>query len=133
MDEKGFLKGRAAGVKVLVERREDGTKGDAGVVQGMPYILYCMIYSCWPILLDGARELITVIDGSDASGNTWVPAIINKGVYTQRYVAQAVVETFGELAYYAVSASGWTDDVLGREWIEHVYDKQSRFQYMFTT
>lgn len=40
MDEKGFLKGRAAGVKVLVERREDGTKGDAGVVQGMHMVLH---------------------------------------------------------------------------------------------
>lgn len=34
MDEKGFLKGRASGVQVLVERREDGSKGDAGVEQG---------------------------------------------------------------------------------------------------
>lgn len=67
-----------------------------------------------------------MIDGGDASGNTWAPAIIHKGVYTLVTVGTAILNEFGEDALYGVSPNGWTDNVLGRQWIEDVYDKQSR-------
>jgi hypothetical protein len=82
MDEKGFLMGRSASVKVICRR------GGKKVVK----------------IHDGARELIMVIETISAGGVVLPPSIIFKGVAIYKDWVALVEE--GDKAYFSVSTTG---------------------------
>ena len=65
---------------------------------------------------------MTVVEFIDDNGNSYKPLYIFKGQRLQ----QSWVENDPIGAYYATSENGWTSNVLGRDWLENVFDAQTK-------
>jgi hypothetical protein len=94
MDEKGFILGYSAKAKVICR----GGRRPPRITQ------------------DGTQELITVIECCSAGLKVLPSFIIYKGA--GQYMGWHS-ETSDPEAVFASSPNGWTDDLLGVEWIRH--------------
>jgi hypothetical protein len=99
MDEKGVLLGQAHKVKVKCHRGRNNPR----------------------YILDGYREIVTVIECISSDGRVIPPMYINKG---SRHLLgwHAGVQDKGQ-ATCAWSTKGWTDNELGLEWVEQNFEK----------
>ncbi|KAH0603952.1 uncharacterized protein H6S33_006983 [Morchella sextelata] len=108
MDEKGFMMGIAAKVKVICRFGRKNPR---------------LTYSC-------NRTWVTVIEAVSAAGVPVPPMIINQGVahYIGWYVG---VQKSGDAATFFYSPKGWTDSKLGMEWLIENFDKHTSNIYLF--
>jgi len=100
MDEKGFLLGQALKVKVICRR---GRKN--------PHYTQ-----------DGNRKIVTVtIECIAADGRVIPPMYLYKG--GKHLLGWHAGVQDKEQATFAWSTKGWTDNVLGLEWVEQNFEK----------
>jgi hypothetical protein len=78
-----------------------------------------------PYLADGNRENVTVVECVCANGSAIRPLVIFKGKRLQ----QSWVDGDPIGANYAVTPNGWTDNVIGVQWLAKVFDKQTDDHY----
>ena len=99
VDEKGFRQGISDRAKVIVRWRERGMTAK--------------------VATDGKRELITVIECISGDGQVLPPMIIYKGAgHYMGWYQHLDPEVVGDYKFVYTS-SGWTNQVLGLEWIKH--------------
>ena len=105
MDEKGLQMGKSARVKVICVR---GRKSP-------------------PLMKDGNRELITAIETIAADGSFLPPMIIYKG---QGQLAQwhNYLKAEDSQTVFSVSPKGWTNQVLGVEYLRLLFDPLTRLR-----
>jgi len=109
MDEKGFLLGVCQKTKRVFNRQlhEQGYLKGAGQA--------------------GNRDWITVLATICADGTHLPPAIIYEGKSGD--VSNSWLEDFDpkhQVAFFAASPNGWTNDELGRNWLERVFDRTTK-------
>jgi DDE superfamily endonuclease/Tc5 transposase DNA-binding domain len=109
VDEKGFLLGFSRTSKRVVSLEQLKSKRIAGASQ------------------DGSREFITLIASICADGSYLPPALIYQG---ESYDLQDTwLDDFDHLkdrAFFACSKNGWSDDILGLNWLEQIFDRSTR-------
>jgi hypothetical protein len=108
-DEKGFLIGLSRSTKGIVDIKALKSKRVLGASQ------------------DGSREFITLIASICADGSHLPPALIYQG--TSHDLQDTWLEDFDHsqhLACFASSEKGWSDDRLGLQWLEHVFDRYTK-------
>lgn len=98
MDEKGFMMGQAAKVKVICKA---GRKN--------PRLTH-----------SGNRTWVTVIEAISAVGVVIPPMIINQG--TAHYKGWYAGVKTQDVATFAYSPKGWTDSKLGMDWLINNFD-----------
>ena len=108
MDEKGFLMGLAQASKVICSC-EGGSK--------------------FKLPDDGNRELLTVIECVSGDGRV-IPSFISyKGAHHymgwHRFTDRDDISATFRFSY---AAKGWTNRILGMEWLVEVFDKETRDQ-----
>jgi hypothetical protein len=102
MDEKGFAMGQCDTCKVICRK---GRK--------IPQLAQ-----------DGTRTWVTVVEAVSAVGKVLPPMIINEGAgHYYGWYAELNEE---DQATFAFSPNGWTDSVLGLEWLRDNFDKYTR-------
>jgi hypothetical protein len=102
MDEKGFLMGRSARVKVILRRgKKRNFKSQ-----------------------DGTRKLITVIETVSAAGTTLPPMIIYQG--KAQYAGWYALVKAGDKTYFSRSSTGWTNSAIGLEYMRDVFEPNTR-------
>lgn len=74
------------------------------------------------VIADGNRENVTIIECICADGTSILPLYIFKGKCLQ----QSWIESDPLNTNYAASSNGWTDNEIGLEWLEKVFDAQTR-------
>lgn len=99
MDEKGFMMGIAAKVKVICHA---GRKNP------------CLTHS-------GNRSWLTVIEAISGAGTPLQPIIINQG--TVHYKGWYAVVEGQDIAKFSYSPKGWTDSKLGVDWLTDNFEK----------
>ena len=99
VDEKGFRLGISDRAKVICKRREREMTGK--------------------LATDGNRELITVIECVSGSGQAIAPFVIYKGASHYMGWYQHLDPQATEGWKFAYSSKGWTNRMLGLEWIKH--------------
>ena len=108
MDEKGLQMGKSARVKVICVR---GRRSP-------------------PLQTDGDRELVTAIETIAADGTVLPPMLIYKGKaqYTQwhQHLAEEDKDTI-----FSCSPKGWTDQVLGVEYLKLLFDPYTKHKYIY--
>jgi hypothetical protein len=73
---------------------------------------------------DGSREFITLIASISATPTCIPPALIYQGQSND--LQDTWLEDFDDskdLAFFASSEKGWSSDLLGLQWLEHVFDR----------
>jgi len=76
---------------------------------------------------DGSRDFITLIASICADGTHLPPALIYQSESGD--LQDSWLEDFDgkkESAYFASSEKGWSNEVLGLQWLEHVFDHNTR-------
>ena len=106
MDEKGFMLGQALKIKVICRKGRRNPRYTQG----------------------GNREMVTVIECVSADGSVLPPMYIYKGS-SHRIGWHAAVQA-QEKATFAWSKTGWTDRVLGLEWLAGNFDKYTKEKYI---
>lgn len=108
MDEKGLQMRKSARVKVICVR---GRRSP-------------------PLLTDGDRELVTAVECVAADGTVLPPMLIYKGKaqYAQwhRYLEEEDKDTV-----FSFSPKGWTNQVLGVDYLTLLFDPYTRRRYSF--
>ena len=104
VDEKGFRLGISDRAKVICKRRERGMTGK--------------------LATDGNRELITVIECISGDGYALAPFIIYKGSANYMGWYQHLDSKATDGWKFAYTSTGWTNRVLGLEWIK-LFDIQT--------
>ena len=102
IDEKGFLLGVAAKVKVVCR-------------QGRKNPRYTQ---------DGNRELITVLECVSAQGIVLPPLVVTKGA--NHYLGNHIKGQGAAGWVYAHSPKGWTSNEIGLSWLEEHYEPLTR-------
>lgn len=100
MDEKGFMQGVIAKLRVMIPKYE----------KKKAYMTQC-----------GNREWVSLIECVSLDGRLLPPWIIFKGKQLQKAWKEALKE--GEIA---MSENGWTDNTIGLAWIQRCFDKETR-------
>jgi len=102
MDEEAFLIGVALRYKVICRKGRQGAK----------------------LTQDGFREWVTVIETISGNGEMLRPMIINKGQadYMGWYAKLKKTDT----ATFGVSEKGWSNEKLGLQWLQEVFDIETR-------
>jgi hypothetical protein len=104
-DEKGFLLGQGLKCRVITKRGKKSPK----------------------LTQDGSRELVTCIETISADGRVLPPMYIFKGtVHLKGWYEEVQKE---DLATFATSPKGWTDSVLGLNYIANTFDKYTKDLY----
>jgi hypothetical protein len=98
MDEKGFLMGRSAQVKVICKR---GKKRNFKTQEGQ-------------------RELITVIETISAGGFVISPTIIYKG--EAQYKGWHALVKEGDKSFFSRSSTGWTNSSIGLAYLQNNFE-----------
>jgi len=109
MDEKGFLVGFLTKAKRIFSKQAFESKRLLGNLQ------------------DGNREWITLIATICADGTAVAPALIYKAVTGD--IQDSWVQDLDptkQLAFFASSPTGWTNDELGFEWLTKVFDRETK-------
>ena len=73
---------------------------------------------------DGSREFITLIASISAAPTCIPPALIYQGQSND--LQDTWLDDFDDskdLAFFASSEKGWSNDLLGLQWLEHVFDR----------
>ncbi|KAF7335119.1 CENP-B protein [Mycena venus] len=111
VDEKGFMMGISAREHVVVFRRTEMDRKMGRRPNG-------------PLVpQDGNREIVTVIDCVCADGSVLSPFIIMKG---KRPAYAWAKDSELEKAWIAASPNGWTDNELGVNWVEKLFEPETR-------
>lgn len=108
-DEKGFLIGLSRSTKRIVSREALESGRLLGASQ------------------NGSRDFITLIASICADGTHIPPALIYQSKSGD--VQDSWLEDFDskrQLAYFASSKKGWSNGVLGLQWLQHVFDHNTR-------
>ena len=79
-------------------------------------------FKCY--IQDGSREMITVIERISANGSVLPPIYIYKG--SSHLMGWHVAVQAQEKATFSWSKTGWTDRVLGLEWLAENFDKYTK-------
>ena len=109
VDEKGFLIGFSRTKKRIVSIEGLKSKRIAGASQ------------------DGNREFITLIASICANGSALPPSLIYQGEsYDLRDTWLDEFNHSTQRAFFACSKNGWSDDSLGLQWLEHVFDRTTK-------
>jgi hypothetical protein len=108
VDEKGFLLGYSWRSHVVVFRRSDISNPPPGAPT---------------VPQDGSREFVTVIDCICADGSALPPFIIMKG---KRPSFAWAKDSELEDAWIAASPNGWSDNELGVDWLEKLFDPATK-------
>jgi hypothetical protein len=109
VDEKGFLIGLSRTKKRIVSVEGLKSKRIAGASQ------------------DGNREFITLIASICADGSSLPPALIYQGeTYDLRDTWLDDFDDSTQRAFFACSKNGWSDDTLGLEWLQNVFDRTTK-------
>lgn len=109
IDEKGFLIGILSKMKRIFTRR----RYEEGQVK--------------QFIQDGNREWITTLATICADGTALSPALIYQAV--SRNIQNTWLQDFDpktHRCFFASSASGWTNDKIGLEWLEQVFDRETK-------
>lgn len=109
MDEKGFLLGVLSKPKRVFSRPRYEEGSIKQVVQ------------------DGNREWITTIAAICADGTALSPSLIYQA--TTGLIQDSWLQNFDPSKHYcffASSPSGWTNDILGLEWLTKVFDRETK-------
>jgi hypothetical protein len=127
VDEKGFMMGISAREHVVVFRRTEmdrkmGRRPNGPLVpQGA--LIHSQILNAAQFFLDGNCEIVTVIDCVGADGSVLPPLIIMKGKRPSYAWAK---DSELEKAWIAASPNGWTDNELGVNWVEKLFEPETR-------
>ena len=108
MDEKGFLIGVIMTMRRIVASAQLKSKKLLGASQ------------------DGSREFISLVAGICADGEALPPALIYRGKFND--LQDSWLEDFDyltEVAYFASSQKGWTNDKLGLAWLEKIFEPRT--------
>jgi hypothetical protein len=73
---------------------------------------------------DGSREFITLIATICADGSHVTPALIYQGA--SHDLQDTWLEEFDhsqDRAFFASSEKGWSSDILGFQWLKHIFDR----------
>ena len=100
MDEKGFMMGVIAKVKVMISKYEFGGK----------YVTQC-----------GNRDWVSLIECVSSDGRVLKPWIIFKAKLKQK----AWFEALDGKGSIATSENGWTDNEIGLEWLQDCFDAET--------
>jgi hypothetical protein len=76
---------------------------------------------------DGSREFITLVAAICADGTSVAPALIYQGASSD--LQDTWLDEFDhsqDLAFFASSEKGWSNDRLGLQWLKHVFDRLTR-------
>ncbi len=106
IDEKGFLIGFITKARRVFSKQAFNSKKLLGALQ------------------DGSREWITILGAICADGTSLPPMLIYKAL--SGHLQSSWVQDFKSSdndAFFACSASGWTNDELALQWIEQVFDR----------
>lgn len=108
VDEKGFLLGLSRTTKRVVSLESLKNKRLKGASQ------------------DGSREFITLIVAICTDGTFLPPALIYQG--TSHDLQDTWLDEFNaeDQAYFASSENGWSDDTIGLNWLEQVFDRLTK-------
>ena len=109
IDEKGFLIGICNKMRRIVSIRALRSKKLLGASQ------------------DGSREFISLLAGICADGTAVLPALIYQGKSGD--LMDSWIEDFDhsrQLAYFAASQKGWTNENLGIDWLQRVFESNTR-------
>jgi hypothetical protein len=109
VDEKGFLIGLSRTQKRVVSLDSLKSKRIAGVSQ------------------DGNREFITLIAAICADGTSLSPALIYAG--ESEHLQDTWLDGFdttAHSAFFACSKNGWSDEKLGLNWLQDVFDRLTK-------
>ena len=105
-DEKGFLIGfsrtkkRVVSLESLLSKRVTGASHD------------------------GSREFITLIAAISTSGRVLPPALIYQGEsYDLQDTWLDEFDTSAQSAFFACSKNGWSDDKLGLNWLQEIFQR----------
>jgi hypothetical protein len=98
MDEKGFLLGMAAKVKVVCRKGRKNPK----------------------YIQDGNRELITVLECVSATGVALPPLVVTKGA--NHYLGNHIKGQGAPGWVYAYSPKGWTSNEIGLAWLQEHFE-----------
>jgi DDE superfamily endonuclease len=108
-DEKGFLIGLSRSTKRVISIDALKKKRTARASQ------------------DGSREFITLVATVCADGSSVAPALIYQGA--SHDLQDTWLDGFDDsqdLAFFASSEKGWSNDQLGLQWLEHVFDRLTK-------
>jgi DDE superfamily endonuclease len=107
-DEKGFVIGLGSASKRIMARQALESGRILGASQ------------------DGSREFISLIASICADGTYLPPTLIYKG--QSHDIQDTWLEEFSEseTAYFGCSDAGWSNDSLGLQWLERVFDRHTR-------
>jgi DDE superfamily endonuclease/Tc5 transposase DNA-binding domain len=109
VDEKGFLIGFSRTKKRVVSIEGLKSKRVAGASQ------------------DGNREFITLIASICADGSHLPPALIYQGEsYDLQDTWLDEFDHSAHHAFFAWSKNGWSDDTLGLDWLQRVFDQSTK-------
>ena len=100
MDEKGFMQGVIAKLRVMISKHD----------QKKAYMTQC-----------GNREWVSLIECVSMDGRSLPPWIIFKGKLIQKSWKEALKS--GEIT---VSENGWTDNTIGFEWLQRGFDQETQ-------
>jgi hypothetical protein len=109
VDEKGFLIGLSRSMKRIVSIEALKSKRLLGSSQ------------------DGSREFITLIASISAAPGHLPPALIYQG--HSHDLQDTWLDDFDhstEEAFFASSEKGWSSDLLGLQWLKHVFDRYTK-------
>lgn len=111
MDEKGFMLGVLQSSRRYFNSSEFNSKRLKGAGQ------------------DGSREWITIIASVCQDGPTPPPAIIYAAaINNHQDVWYDDLDTVDPVAHFITSPNGWTNDEIGFEWLQHVFDRHTKEQ-----
>ena len=106
MDEKGFLMGTALRCHVICRR----SRGSPKLIQ------------------DGSRDWVTVIETISGNGRVLSPMIINKG--QGHYMGWYAYLKKKDRVVFGVSPTGWSNEKLALQWLQQVFDKETKDMYV---
>jgi hypothetical protein len=73
-------------------------------------------------LADAKRETVTLIDGACADGTALPSYIIFQGTQGHRYEWFESLEKSDDDTFFAISKSGWTNQILGVQYLRRLFD-----------
>ena len=109
MDEKGFLMGVLSKMKRIFSRK----RYEEGQIK--------------QLIQDGNREWITTLATICADGTALSPSLIYQAVSGN--IQDSWLQDFDpkeHRCFFASSASGWTNDKLGFEWLVQIFDRETK-------
>lgn len=80
------------------------------------------------LIQDGSRDWVTVIETISGDGRVLSPMIINKG--RAHYMGWYAYLKKKDRAVFGVSLTGWSNEKLALQWLQDVFDKETKDMYV---